>query len=312
MSAAVVTRSILLSEDFTGNLEEELCAYLNNLIDEELEKGDKTDFDLIDEYAEAINFIRENGTADILPVISDREFTDKLGMKNKSAVPKIAAAAAVIIAVIGINSAVSQEINVNLIEKGASYIKELFNAHSVSEEQPETTVPVTEKETTAPDIITGIELDFDESFRTEYYVGECFNCKGLIVYVLKQDGKARTDKYEILTETPFAEKAGEQTVTVTAYGFSESFTVRILNNEKTPILNSIYATFPEGFDFTYKGEPDISEMRVYAIYSDGDEKELSPSEYSLSINKSRTLFKEKTSVTVEYGGCNCSFELQEG
>ena len=40
MSAIVVNKSILLGEDFTGNLEEALCAYLNNLIDEELAKGE--------------------------------------------------------------------------------------------------------------------------------------------------------------------------------------------------------------------------------------------------------------------------------
>ncbi len=312
MNAITVNREILLCEDFTEDFAEKLCAFLNSLIDTELEKGDKTDFDLIDEYAEAINFIRENGTADILPVISDREFTDKLGMKNKSAVPKIAAAAAVIIAVIGINSAVSQEINVNLIEKGAMYIKDLFNPQSVSEEQTETTVPPTEEKTAAPEIITSIELDYDENFRTEYYVGENFDRRGLNVYLITQNGKTRTDKYEIITESPFAQKAGEQAVTITAEGFSKSFTVRIINSEKTPVLNSIYATFPNGFDFTYRGEPDLSGMRVYAVYSDGNEKELSPGEYGLNISKSRVLLKEKTTVTIEYGGCTCSFELQEG
>ena len=310
LSAAVVTRSILLSEDFTGNLEEELCAYLNNLIDEELKKGDKTDFDLIDEYAEAINFIRENGTADILPVISDREFTDKLGMKNKSAVPKIAAAAAVIIAVIGINSAVSQEINVNLIEKGAMYIKDLFNPQSVSEEQTETTVPPTEEKTAAPEIITSIELDYDENFRTEYYVGENFDRRGLNVYLITQNGKTRTDKYEIITESPFAQKAGEQAVTITAEGFSKSFTVRIINSEKTPVLNSIYATFPDGFDFTYRGEPDLSGMRVYAVYSDGDERELTKDEYTLTVDESKNPFVKTAAVKVEYCGCTSEFVMK--
>ena len=50
MNDLKINREILTSEDFTGNLEEALCAYLNNLIDEELEKGNETNFDLIDEY----------------------------------------------------------------------------------------------------------------------------------------------------------------------------------------------------------------------------------------------------------------------
>lgn len=60
MNDLKINREILTSEDFTGNLEETLCAYLNGIIDEELAKGDETDFDLIDEYADAINNIRED------------------------------------------------------------------------------------------------------------------------------------------------------------------------------------------------------------------------------------------------------------
>lgn len=48
-----------MSKYFTRNLEEALFAYLNNLIDEELTKGDETDSILIDEYADAINYILE-------------------------------------------------------------------------------------------------------------------------------------------------------------------------------------------------------------------------------------------------------------
>ncbi len=57
MNDLKINREILTSEDFTDSLEEALCAYLNNLIDEELEKGNETNFDLIDEYVEAINNI---------------------------------------------------------------------------------------------------------------------------------------------------------------------------------------------------------------------------------------------------------------
>lgn len=53
----IINREILLNEDFTGNLEETLCVYLNGKIDEELDKGEGTDFDLIDEYVDVINYI---------------------------------------------------------------------------------------------------------------------------------------------------------------------------------------------------------------------------------------------------------------
>lgn len=315
MSAIVVNKSILLGEDFTGNLEEALCAYLNNLIDEELAKGDETDFDLIDEYAAAINCIRENG-ADILPVISDRDFMKRIGIAPKSPAFKIAAIAAALAVVIGIGAVTTQGSPSEIARDVAKYFRELFNVYElepVTELIPETTTAKADESTTQRIKIKWIELRFGDSFRREYYVGESFDKTGLKVVALTTEGSYTTDDYTVKFDSPFAEKAGEQTVTVTAYGFSESFKVRILNNEKTPILNSIYATFPEGFDFTYKGEPEtaLGEMRVFAVYSTGEEKELEKGEYTVSITETGLLFKKHTDVKVEYKGCSCEFALQE-
>ena len=312
MSAIVVNKSILLGEDFTGNLEEALCAYLNNLIDEELAKGDETDFDLIDEYADAINCIRENG-ADILPVISDRDFMKRIGIAPKSPAFKIAAIAAALAVVIGIGAVTTQGSPSEIARDVAKYFRELFNVYElepVTEQIPETTTAKADESTTQRIKIKWIELRFGDSFRREYYVGESFDKTGLEVVALTTEGSYTTDDYTVKFDSPFAEKAGEQTVTVKAYGFSESFTVRILNNEKTPVLNSIYATFPEGFDFTYKGEPDLSGMQVYAVYSTGEEKELKKGEYTVAIEETKLLFKKSAAVKVEYGGCTSSFEMK--
>ncbi|MBR4450379.1 MAG: bacterial Ig-like domain-containing protein, partial [Clostridia bacterium] len=159
--------------------------------------------------------------------------------------------------------------------------------------------------------IKWIELRFGDSFRREYYVGESFDKTGLEVVALTTEGSYTTDDYTLKFDSPFAEKAGEQTVTVTAYGFSESFKVRILHNEKTPILNSVYATFPDGFDFTYKGEPDLSEMQVYAVFSDGKERELSSGEYSVTISETKLPFRKSASVKIEYCGCTSEFVMKE-
>lgn len=312
MSAIVVNKSILLGEDFTGNLEEALCAYLNNLIDEELAKGDETDFDLIDEYADAINCIRENG-ADILPVISDRDFMKKIGIAPKSPAVKIAAIAAALAVIIGIGTVAAQGSPSEIARDVAKYFRELFNVYElepVTEQIPETTTAKADESTTQRIKIKWIELRFGDSFRREYYVGESFDKTGLEVVALTTEGSYTTDDYTVKFDSPFAEKAGEQTVTVTAYGFSESFKVRILNNEKTPILNSIYATFPEGFDFTYKGEPDLSGMQVYAVYSTGEERELSADEYKVDIDETRLPFYSRAYITVSYGGCSSSFTLK--
>ena len=314
MSAIVVNKSVLLGEDFTGNLEEALCAYLNNLIDEELAKGDETDFDLIDEYAAAINCIRENG-ADILPVISDRDFMKRIGIAPKSPALKIAAIAAALAVVIGIGAVAAQGLPSEIARDVAKYFRELFNVYElepVTEQIPETATAKADESTTQRIKINRIELRFGDSFRREYYVGESFDKTGLEVVALTTEGSYTTDDYTVKFDSPFAEKAGEQTVTVTAYGFSKNFKVRILNNEKTPILNSIYATFPEGFDFTYKDEPEtaLGGMRVFAVYSTGEEKELEKGEYTVAIEETKLLFKKSTAVKVEYGGCTSSFEMK--
>ena len=313
MSAIVVNKSILLGEDFTGNLEEALCAYLNNLIDEELAKGDETDFDLIDEYADAINCIRENG-ADILPVISSKDFMKRIGIAPKSPAFKIAAIAAALAVIIGIGTVAAQGSPSEIARDVAKYFRELFDVYElepVTEQIPETTTAKAEESTTQRIKIKWIELRFGDSFRREYYVGESFDKTGLEVVALTTEGHYTTDDYTVKFDSPFAEKAGEQTVTVTAYGFTESFKVRILNNEKTPVLNSIYATFPEGFDFTYNGEPDLSGMLVYAVYSDGKEQELSSGEYTVTINETKLPFRKTAAVKIEYCGCTSEFVMKE-
>jgi hypothetical protein len=314
LSAIVVNKSILLGEDFTGNLEEALCAYLNNLIDEELAKGDETDFDLIDEYADTINYIRENG-ADILPVISDRDFMKRIGIAPKSPAFKIAAIAAALAVIIGIGTVAAQGSPSEIARDVAKYFRELFNVYElepVTEQIPETTTAKADESTTQRIKIKWIELRFGDSFRREYYVGESFDKTGLEVVALTTEGSYTTDDYTVKFDSPFAEKAGEQTVTVTAYGFSESFKVRILNNEKTPILNSIYATFPEGFDFTYKDNPEtaLGEMRVYAVYSSGEEKELEKDEYTVNVEETKLLFSKNATVRIEYRGCTSEFVMK--
>ena len=76
-----VNKDIFLHPDFNGDLTEFLCNYLNALIDEELEKED-ADFDFIDECASAINSIRDGFIDAIIPVISRREFMEKLGIRT--------------------------------------------------------------------------------------------------------------------------------------------------------------------------------------------------------------------------------------
>lgn len=310
MNEIIINKGILLSDDFSQNFEDILCAYLNSLIDAELEKGDETDFDLIDEYASAINYIRENGVSEFFPVISKNDFMAKALSQKTSAFQKalVACAAAAVIIATGI--AVTNSTDNQVIKATADRFRKLFNMNSITYTQPEPTTNEKEK-TTAPEVVTGLELEFSDDFRTDYYVGESFSPEGLTVYALTNLGRKAVKDYTINVPDNFSQKAGKQNISVSALGFTQSFTVRILNSESTPVLNSIYATFPEGYDFTYQGEPDLSDMQVYAVFSTGEERELAPSEYTVTIEKNKGLFRETAQVTIEYEGCNCAFILEE-
>ena len=78
-----VSREILMHPDFMTNLADELCTMLETIIDAEFEKGDDTDFDFIDECADAINAIRSGDSAQVLPVISRKDFLKKVGIKGE-------------------------------------------------------------------------------------------------------------------------------------------------------------------------------------------------------------------------------------
>ncbi len=78
-----------------------------------------------------------------------------------------------------------------------------------------------------------------------------------------------------------------ETVTVEYEGKTQSFKVRFLRTEDTKVLNSIYAAFPDDFDFTVEDidKIDLSAMEVYAVYSDKTEKKLSADEYTVETEK---------------------------
>ena len=85
--------------------------------------------------------------------------------------------------------------------------------------------------------------------------------------------------------------------------------MRIIESIETKKLNSVYAIFPEDFTFTAKdlNNIDLSQMQVYAVYSNGDETELTADEYTLDIEIEKNFLKEEAFVTISYEGCSCSF-----
>lgn len=319
-----VNKDIFLHPDFNGDLTEFLCNYLNTLIDEELEKED-ADFDFIDECANAINLIRDGFIDAVVPVISRREFMEKLGIRTVRFSKAFAAVIAAAIMLLTANGIIASATDYNIIEEVSKKIVELFTQE---EEPPEPTIqpvttttapPVTqeqttEESTTALRTAEAITVEFSSDFRKEYNVGESFNPGGIKVFLVYDDG-SRTEierkDYSLKVPSDFGKTAGYDTVTVSYEDFDYSFKVRILNTKETPLLTSVYATFPSDYEFKAKdlNYIDLSMMKVFAVYSDKNEKELTADDYTVEITDVSTLFEKKVIVTVTYKTVNCSFTV---
>lgn len=296
-----VSKEILMHPDFTAELADELCEMLETLIDAEFEKGDDTDFDFIDECANAINAIRSGDESLILPIISRKDFLKKIGIKTERKFRIMIAACAAIALVFGAVSQIKTEENITIAHALSGIISEFFT----DEKQAETT---TQPEKKAK--ITGIAVETADNFRTEYYVGEKFSSNGLKVYAVYDNGERKAiDKYIVNVSDTFGTKACYETVEITLGNFAQSVEVRIIESLETKKLTSVYAVFPDDFDFTAKdlNNIDLSQMQVYAVYSNGDEKELSADEYEIITETKNNLLEEYATVTVMCESCSCSF-----
>ncbi|MBP3938373.1 MAG: bacterial Ig-like domain-containing protein [Clostridia bacterium] len=319
-----VNKDILLHPDFSQNLNEILCNYLNALIDEELEKED-ADFDFIDECADAINSIRNGFVDAVIPVISRKDFMAKLGIRTVRFSKAFAAVIAAALMLVAANGIIASATDYNIIEEVSKKIVEFFTQE---EEPPEpTTQPVTtttappvtqesstDESTTAVRKAEAITVEFSSQFKKEYNVGESFSPDGIQVFLIYDDGgreKIERKDYSLKVPSDFGKEAGYETVTVTFKDFESSFKVRILNTKETPLLTSVYATFPPGYEFKSDDleNIDLSRMRVFAVYSDESEKELTADEYTVKFEDNSTLFEKKVFVTVTYKTASCSFTV---
>ncbi len=326
-----VSKEILMHPDFTADLADELCGMLEALIDAEFEKGDDTDFDFIDECADAINAIRSGSNTQILPLISRKDFLKKIGVKTEHRFSLIVAACAAAAVIFILASQIEVEENVSVVRALSGIVSDLFaDKKPVELITAETTAAVTAAaETSAATTaassaeasetqktLVNISVETTPDFKTEYYVGEKFSDKGLRVFGEYDNGErllVRINGYTVEAADDFGAEAGYETVKITSGGFTETVEVRIIEKTETKKLTSIYAVFPDDFDFTADDLHSIglTGMQVYAVYSDGSEKELSAGEYTVETETEKHLFKENALVTIGYGDCSCSFAVYE-
>ena len=174
-------------------------------------------------------------------------------------------------------------------EAGPQTVTVLYTAGNVTQ-TASVNVTVSEK-AEEPAVLTGIEITTLPS-KTEYEVGDAFDPEGMVV-TASYDGK---DPQEIdldkLTFTPevFSE-AGEQTVTVsyTEDGVTKETELQVTVTEKTVVpevtLESIKVTPPQKLEYTVGEDLDLTGMAVTAVYSNGDEKDVTADAVLSDFNK---------------------------
>ena len=315
-----LSKEILMHPDFVTDLAQELCGMLEAAVDAEFDKGDETDFDFIDECADAINAIRSGDESQLLPLISRREFLERVGVKTERSLKILVAACAAVALIFTAGTQIEIEEGISVVHALSGIVSDFFTSEKhveVTTTQPaETTaVPTTTQAPTTTEkevSLINISVETTADFKAEYYVGEEFSNKGIRVFGEYDNGErllVRIDDYSVEVSDSFGTEAKYETVKISVGEFTKTLEVRVIESIETKKLTSIYAIFPDDFDFTANdlNAIDLSEMQVYAVYSNGDETELSADEYTVETEIERRLFEEKAFVTVSFEGCSCSF-----
>ncbi len=137
-------------------------------------------------------------------------------------------------------------------------------------------------------------------FRTEYTDVSQINLSQVKVKVSYSDSNEKVvsiDECDVEIGKP--DKNGRTKITITYENMYTSIYVNVRSEkEKNPVtLNSIYGNFSGGYN-TYS-------MTVFAVYSDGTEKEIPKGEYTVSMVYSEDF--DADVAIVEYGGCSFQF-----
>ena len=163
-------------------------------------------------------------------------------------------------------------------EAGPQTVTVLYTAGNITQ-TASVNVTVSEK-AEEPAVLTGIEITTMPA-KTEYEVGDSFDPEGMVVTASYDKKDPQEVDLNRLTFTPevFSE-AGEQTVTVsyTEDGVTKETELQVTVTEKTVVpevkLESIKVTPPQKLEYTVGEDLDLTGMTVTAVYSNGDEKDV--------------------------------------
>ena len=174
-------------------------------------------------------------------------------------------------------------------EAGPQTVTVLYTVGNVTQ-TASVNVTVSEKEET-PAVLTGIEITTLPA-KTEYEVGDTFDPEGMVVTASYDKEDPKEVALNKLTFTPelFSE-AGDQTVTVsyTENGVTKEAELQVTVTEKTVVpevtLESIKLTPPQKLEYTVGEDLDLTGMVVTAVYSNGDEKDVTADAVLSDFNK---------------------------
>ena len=318
----IISREILAHPDFSEGFEERLIAELEAAMDEELENED-ADFDFIDACASAINAIRNGDDTELFSLMTYEKLSKKIGAGRNRSRAVVAAAVCALIAITGFAGAlIKTDENTTVIQYVSQKLNSIFEKSITSPEDiaVESTAPdksdgnnEKENSTVPAAVITGIKVITGRDFKDEYNVGESFDKTGLSVIAEYSDSSTADTEFTLTIPKDFAEKSGYEKIKISAAGFENEIEVRITDAPETPKLNSIYAVFPDGYSFRQENpdSPDLSGIEVFAVYSSGEERKLSPGEYTVEKEFIDNSAGDKVTVTFVYEGVSCSFVVTQ-
>lgn len=307
MNDLKLTKEILNSIYDDTSFKAEVAELINSLIDEELSK-DEPNCDFIDECINTLEELESENFAKVIPFVKKHA-----GKTFRQKFVSVAAACAILAAISFGAVAVSHTIEQKREAKTTTVTQAV--TESTTAERALTTEAVTTatKPTTQAAMPTGIRLRFGDSFKDEYYIGEKLDTSGITAVVSYSDGTEKIVPLadcKVTADDGFGTRERYETVKISFGNASETFRVRVLRKEDTKVLNSVYASFPEGFDFTTEDidNIDLSGMEVYAVYSDRSEKKLNRGEYTIKTEK---LPNGTAFITITYEGVYTTFGIKE-
>lgn len=328
---AGILRQILDDRATRSELEE----FLNSVIDDELTRADSMDCDLIDECINCLEELSEcSESAHLVLMLSDEKFLKKIAKKSalyKGRYKKIAAvcaAAALLVAAgsaktpqgVTVGRAISQKVSSVIshgVMGGIQTPPHTENTSAAENNETESTAVSTTEDVNIPKVLLEkIYGVFPRDLKTEYTLGESLNLRGVGVIAVYSDGreeKIPLESCDVTVSRGFYKDPGDYAVTVRYGEKTFSYKVTVYAEKKSVILNSVYGTFSDDFDFTVQSfdDVDLGGMTVIGVYSDGSEEVIPQSDCEITIEPRFMDIENKALVTVTYEERAFSFVLTQ-